>query len=446
MKRNKNVIEKLLYLINIILICVCANCFCLAERFPVLIPFLAVALIISNFLPMYSANNFPNKQIKICSHGTKCLKIFLVSATVSIIYHIIIAFYLFPTEWLQWIFSAVLCVCVEAIIFWNGIISVYSTSLQLGIKLRVLGIVFGPIPVAHLFMLGKIIRITSEEVRFETEKYRLNQARYDQRICNTKYPILLVHGVFFRDFKYVNYWGRIPKELTANGARIYYGEHQSAASVEASAAELTERIKKIIQETNCEKVNIIAHSKGGLDCRYAISHMEIAPYVASLTTINTPHRGCKFADYLLNKVPMSTQQKLANTYNTALRKFGDKNPDFIAAVRDLTSERCLQLDRMMPVPKDIVCNSVGSQLNHATSGKFPLNFSYHLVNHFDGPNDGLVGEQSFRWGGDYTFLTIKGKRGISHGDMIDLNRENISGFDVREFYVKLVCNLKQNGL
>ena len=42
-------------------------------------------------------------------------------------------------------------------------------------------------------------------------------------------------------------------------------------------------------------------------------------------------------------------------------------------------------------------------------------------------------------------MTVKGKRGVSHGDMIDLNRENIPGFDVREFYVNLVAELKQKG-
>ena len=42
-------------------------------------------------------------------------------------------------------------------------------------------------------------------------------------------------------------------------------------------------------------------------------------------------------------------------------------------------------------------------------------------------------------------LTVNGTRGISHGDMIDLNRENIREFDVREFYVQLVAKLKQSG-
>ena len=48
-------------------------------------------------------------------------------------------------------------------------------------------------------------------------------------------------------------------------------------------------------------------------------------------------------------------------------------------------------------------------------------------------------------GGSGTLLETKGERGISHGDMIDLNRENIPGFDVREFYVGLVAELKRRG-
>lgn len=80
------------------------------------------------------------------------------------------------------------------------------------------------------------------------------------------------------------------------------------------------------------------------------------------------------------------------------------------------------------------------------NGKFPLNVSYWIAKHYSGANDGLVSADSFRWGEDYTFLTVNGKRGISHGDMIDLNRENIPEFDVREFYVQLVARLKTKGL
>ena len=69
-----------------------------------------------------------------------------------------------------------------------------------------------------------------------------------------------------------------------------------------------------------EKVNIIAHSKGGLDSRAAIAHCGMAPYVATLTTINTPHRGCIFAEYLLGKVPQAARLKIAAAYNATMKQ------------------------------------------------------------------------------------------------------------------------------
>lgn len=154
--------------------------------------------------------------------------------------------------------------------------------------------------VAYHYPDGK----TGSEVREAACK--ANAARADAQICKTKYPILMVHGVFFRDFEHLNYWGRIPAELMENGAKIYYGNHNSAAAVRDSAKELETRIRQIVEETGCEKVNVIAHSKGGLDTRAAIALTSARDYIASLTTINTPHRGCEFADYLLENIPGGT--------------------------------------------------------------------------------------------------------------------------------------------
>ena len=65
---------------------------------------------------------------------------------------------------------------------------------------------------------------------------------------------------------------------------------------------------------------------------------------------------------------------------------------------------------------------------------------------FDGENDGLVGVDSFPWGEHYILLrNHKTNSGISHADMIDLDRVNIDGFDVRDFYVQLVAELKDKG-
>ncbi len=385
------------------------------------------------------------KSLKICCHGTVLLVSFYISIIVSAICQIVIAIKTIPNNYMLFVWSLVLCVCVNFVVFWNGIICVYLTSTQLGIKTRIIGIICGMIPIANLVALFFIIKTTITECLFESKKEQTNRERFDQKICSTKYPILLVHGVFFRDTKYFNYWGRIPGELEANGAKIFYGNHHSASSVADSADELKSRIAEILAETGAEKLNIIAHSKGGLDCRYAISKLGIADKVASLTTINTPHNGCLFADYLLSKIPSSTKNKVADTYNSTLKKLGEPNPDFLAAVNDLTDNYCKQLNLELTTPQGVYCQSVGSILTRATNGKFPLNFSYHLVKHFSGENDGLVSAESFRWGENFTLLKPPKKRGISHGDMIDLNRENIKGFDVREFYVNLVNELKNKG-
>ena len=422
-----------------------ANSFLLLRQELSLLAVVIPAFLLVQFSGLFLAKT-KSWRLRFTTHGAVALVIFSASTVLSVVIQIIFAFRLIPGQWQSFLWSALLCIGVQALLFWNGILCVYLTSYQMGIKLRVAGAVCGMIPVVNLIALAMILRTVFDEIRVETEKEAVNEARKGERLCATRYPILLVHGVFFRDNRYFNYWGRIPAELKKNGAVLYYGNHQSAAAVADSAQELKNRVEQIVTESGCGKVNIIAHSKGGLDCRYAIAHLGMGPYVASLTTVNTPHRGCLFADYLLENISEDVQNKVAKVYNGTLKRLGDPKPDFLAAVHDLTDGACRQRDAEMGVPEEILCQSVGTLLGKARGGRFPMNFTYHLAKVFDGPNDGLVSENSFRWGSRYELLEPKGKRGISHSDIIDLGRENVDGFDVREYYVKLVNALKEQGL
>lgn len=398
----------------------------------------------------FSPNIIPDKNTplrnRILAEGTLLLQLFLFTTLLSVLFGIYFAYQTIPDNITAFLIHLVLVILMESVLFWNGILRVYATSIQLGIKWRILGVICGWIPIIQLFSLVHIIRLTRQEAAFEKEKYLFALKHQHEELCKTKYPLLFVHGVFFRDFHFLNYWGRIPEELQKYGATIFYGNQQSAASVAACGEELAQRIQAILQETNAGKVNIIAHSKGGLDSRYAISQLNMAPYVASLTTINTPHQGCIFADYLLDTLPKGFCDSIASKYNAALKKAGDFDPDFLSAVNDLTASSCQDRNSLLSDAPEVFCQSVGSKMNHASSGKFPLNVSYPLVKHFDGENDGLVSTESMKWGEDFIFISTPTGRGISHGDMIDLNRENISGFDVREFYVNLVHDLKERGL
>lgn len=408
-----------------------------------------------NIFPRLTVRKTSTRRNQILEDGAALLQLFLVTVTTESAFVILYLLYRFSgpsnepcsfSEGAGFLIGLLLLILAESVLFWNGILRVYTTSVQLGLKWRVIGIICGFIPIVHIWVLCRIIGIASREADFENEKHLLDQVRAHSQICQTKYPLLLVHGVFFRDFRFFNYWGRIPHALKQNGAVIYYGNQQSAASVAACGQELAERIRTIVRETGCEKVNIVAHSKGGLDSRYAISRGGAAPYVASLTTVNTPHRGCIFADYLLDRIPDRVCQSVAVKYNAALKRFGDREPDFLEAVQDLTASSCSRLNELLPDDPQVYYQSVGSRMHHAVSGRFPLNMSYPLVKHFDGECDGLVSLDSMKWGAKFICPEVPAGRGISHGDMIDLNRENIPGFDVREFYVNLVKDLKNMGL
>ena len=404
-----------------------------------------IYFLVCNILP--TLKKYPSFRLKVLGDGAELLLMFFITTIASL--PLVIAGLIGTIDGrLEIPVYVVYCVIFaagELILFWNGIIRVYLTSVQLGIRYRVLGVVLGFIPIANLVMLMIIYVKVRRECSRELALDKLDKSRAAEKVCATKYPILLVHGVFFRDSKLLNYWGRVPAELEKNGAVIYYGEQQSASAVADSAQERAERIEKIVQETGCEKVNIIAHSKGGLDSRYAISRLGSSKYVASLTTINTPHRGCIFAEYLLGKAPEKLVRTIENTYNAAFRKLGDPNPDFMAAVKNLTNSFCEEFNREVPDAEGVMYQSFGSKSARARSGRFPLNVSYPVVKKFDGDNDGLVALTSAEWGEKFTPLYPTGSRGITHADVIDLNREDFKGFDVREFYVQVAAELKSRG-
>ncbi len=438
----------IIYLFWLAVCTACANSFPLVNAEPRLlwlfIPLFAALNLLSGMISIKTRR----PSLRICHHGAVSLAVFLPSACVSVVFHVVRAFTLIPDSFTEWFWFAFYTFCAYFILFWNGIICVYLTSEQLGVKQRVVGILCGLIPVANLFCLMGIIKTTLREVDIEIRREKINENRLSLRVCATKYPILLVHGVCFRDSKILNYWGRIPRELEDNGARVFYGNHRSAASVAACAEELSDRIRDILAQTGAEKVNIIAHSKGGLDCRYAIEKLGMAPYVASFTTVNSPHKGCQYADTLLTVIPKHFQDKIARTYDKAMRHLGDIDPDFLTAMSNLTASYCARLAEELDDAEEkhgIYRQSIGSVMANAKAGFFPLNFFYHIVNEFDGPNDGLVCENSFEFGEKFTLLTPSGEKGISHMDVIDLSRKDIPGFDVREFYVDLVSDLKNRG-
>src|ERR1035437_660963 len=108
--------------------------------------------------------------------------------------------------------------------------------------------------------------------------------------------------------------------------------------------------------------------------------------------------------------------------------------------------QCAQFNKEAVDRENVLYQSVASKMNSFFSADFPLNIGYAILRRKEGENDGFVSVESSKWGDYLGFFETKRRLGVSHGDMIDLTRKNIKGFDVCECYVDIVQGLKEKGL
>lgn len=101
---------------------------------------------------------------------------------------------------------------------------------------------------------------------------------------HTRYPIVLVHGLFgFDKLMGVDYFYGIPQAMTRDGATVYVAQVSATNSSEARGEQLLSQVQQVLAITGAEKVNLIGHSHGGPTVRYVAS---VAPeLVASATSV-----------------------------------------------------------------------------------------------------------------------------------------------------------------
>lgn len=191
-------------------------------------------------------------------------------------------------------------------------------------------------------------------------------------------------------------------------------------------------------------MNIIAHSKGGLDSRYVISGLHMAPYIASLTTINTPHRGSRLVDFL-KRLPDGIYRKICGMIDRYFSRLGDENPDAYAASYQLSEAYAEKFNEKYPDAEGVYYQSYASLMKCGFSSKL-LCIPYWILKILDAPSDGLVTVKSAVWTNFRGVVTNHYMRGISHGDMIDLTREDYRNFHVLEFYIHMAEELARMGL
>ncbi|KJZ78693.1 hypothetical protein HIM_02084 [Hirsutella minnesotensis 3608] len=286
-----------------------------------------------------------------------------------------------------------------------------------------------------------------------------------ENYATPKHPIVLAHGLLgFSELSLVSalppvqYWYGIKQALTAQGCpSVITASVPPSGSIQERAAKLAQDIAAACPPCQASSsgpgagngpvpVNIIAHSMGGLDARYMISHLqpEGKVAVASLTTIATPHRGSSFADYLLEKgagpiylpklygvlkkAGLGTQAFAQLTTHYMVNEFNPQNPDN-------PSVRYFSYGSVTDTPPVLS----------------PFRLPHRVIDEAEGPNDGLVSVESSRWG-KYEGTLV----GVSHLDLI--NWTNRLRWTVREwvgikrtfnaiaFYLAITDMLAKQGL
>ncbi len=146
----------------------------------------------------------------------------------------------------------------------------------------------------------------------------------------TRYPVVLVNGIdVSAGFRYSDRIVDVMRER--GGHEVFLAIDTPYETPQRRAHVLWERVQEIREETGAEKVNLICHSLGGLDCRYLVSpgglHWEvdasadeIAGAVASITTFSTAHAGTPVADAALGLLPDADRSQSLDALATF---FGD---------------------------------------------------------------------------------------------------------------------------
>lgn len=243
------------------------------------------------------------------------------------------------------------------------------------------------------------------------------------------HPIVLAHGWMGIDAFALpgmirpEYFRGVREHLEAKGHRVYVSRVSPLAGIRRRAEQLAEQLEKI----DAEKVNIVAHSMGGLDARYAISRLGLAGRIASLTTIGTPHHGTPLADtsLILRELPLLRRALMS--------QFGLD----LDGIHDLTTAQMTAFNDTVPdAPGVRYASYIGWVRGGVRDVHVALAPGFTYLHRRTGHNDGIVPAASQRWG------NVLGDVHADHWAQIGWSR----GLDAKSFYAAVARTLAQTGM
>jgi triacylglycerol esterase/lipase EstA (alpha/beta hydrolase family) len=263
----------------------------------------------------------------------------------------------------------------------------------------------------------------------------------------TRYPIVLVHGwTGWESIGSYTYFYGIPDLLAARGYPVFVASLDPYNSVEVRSEQLAEQIDGFIAEARARRVDIVAHSQGGLDSRRAISTLGRGDRVSALVTVATPHRGTPIADIALGLLPGPAEDALSFLLELVGATVVGSESDAEASFRSLTTAY-VEGEFNPANPDDprvsyaswtgITC-PLGVSCDDVCDVE--IRWSYDLIYLVAGDNDGMVPVSSAPWG-DY-----RGEVPADHFDEIgQLMGVTGPSFDHEEFYLGIARDLAREG-
>jgi triacylglycerol lipase len=239
------------------------------------------------------------------------------------------------------------------------------------------------------------------------------------------------------------------KHFEGLGCKVTLPDVSPVNSTELRAAQVTDKIRQFLSSTSSTKVNIVAHSQGGLDARYALSKLGIGGSVASLSMLSTPNYGSPLADLVLKDLgnPLSKMflsfafNSLSGVSNTN----GGQNNDSTSAMRALST--AYMRETFNPNTPDITGVLYQSWAGRTGPGtkdrnKDTLWATQAYLAKQAGQNDGIVSVASARWG------EFKGVLDADHLDLggTKMGDSGAGQFDHIKFLEQLLRDLRAKGL
>jgi len=260
-----------------------------------------------------------------------------------------------------------------------------------------------------------------------------------------RYPVIFLHGLMGGSKG--SYKG-VAQHFESLGCKVRVPDVAPVNSSEFRGTQLAGIIRQYLVETGAPKVNIVAHSQGGLDARYAVSKLGLAGSVATLSMLSTPNYGSPLADLAIKdmKNPLSKlflSSGLGTISNTTNSNGSDSN-DTAAAMKALsTTYMNFTFNPNVPDVPGVLYQSWAARTGPGMKDKTKLNFSLtqkYLAKQ-SGENDGMVAVESAKWG---EF------RGILEADHLDitgtkLGDEGVDQFDHLKFLDSLLSELRSKG-